>query len=683
MTDMADHLASLIGPVARELLGEPNKAMSSKTELRFGARGSLSVDLEKGTWFDHEANEGGGTLDLVTRGTGRKEAERFEWLKDHGHELPDDGRPRTNGHGRHDAPKLGRIVATYDYVDEAGNFLFQVTRHDPKDFRQRTRDQATGEWTWKVKGVRQVPYRLPELVEAIANEHVVFVVEGEKDSDNLWKLGAPSTTNAGGVGKWRDGLTEYFQGADVVIIQDNDPQKKHQKTGELLFHDDGRPMLPGQDHAQDVARSLYPVANSVRVLDLTRKWPACPPKGDVSDWIAKTGGTLETLFDLIEPLPNWSPDTPTEAPVPTLLVMIDITLWDGVEPPARRWIVQNRIPAKNVTLFSGEGGVGKTLLTMQLAVATVLGRDWIGAMPEPGPVMFISAEDDEDEMHYRMAKIVQHYGTSFRALGDLHLMSLAGKDAVMAAVDNKGIVRPTPLFQQLCATAREIRPRWIGLDTAADIFVCDERNRTEARMCIGLLRGLCLEIDTAVILLSHPSLSGIASGTGMSGSTGWSNSVRSRLYLKTPKKQDGEQNDEDDDGARILETMKSNYAALGEPIRLSWSDGLLLNEAPPTEMQKVSIEANAQAIFLALLQRFNKQDMTASATPNARNFAPRIFAELPEAVALHKRASTRKKLLREAMEYLLSKERIYQGSGPMAVVKSKRSPCLYAGGTLL
>jgi hypothetical protein len=84
-----------------------------------------------------------------------------------------------------------------------------------------------------------------------------------------------------------------------------------------------------------------------------------------------------------------------------------------------------------------------------------------------------------------------------------------------------------------------------------------------------------------------------------------------------------------------------------------------------------------------LLQRFNKQDMTVSASQNARNFAPTVFAELPEAAALDSHPKARKKLLREAMDYLTSKERIYQGAGPMAVVKSKRHPCLYAGGVLL
>ena len=185
----------------------------------------------------------------------------------------------------------------------------------------------------------------------------------------------------------------------------------------------------------------------------------------------------------------------------------------------------------------------------QLSVATVLGRDWIGMMPQPGPVMFITAEDDEDELHFRYARIVKHYGVEFSALQDLHVMSLAGKDALMAVADGKGIVRPTELFTRMVNTARQIRPVWIGLDTAADVFIVDERDRSQVRQCISLLRGVALELNTAMILLSHPSLVGISSGSGLSGSTAWNNSVRSRLYLKTERKSDRTpDDDESEDG---------------------------------------------------------------------------------------------------------------------------------------
>jgi AAA domain len=402
-----DHLASLIGPVARELLGEPNKALSSQKELRFGARGSLSVDLEKGTWYDHETQEGGGLLDLITRETGRKGRARFDWLAEHGYQLPDDH--RTNGAGHSDA-KLGPIIATYDYVDEAGTFLFQVTRHfPPKDFRQRTRD-AAGEWVWSVRGVRQVPYRLPELVEALSNNNLVFVVEGEKDADNLWRLGAPATTNAGGVGKWREELSKFFSGADVVVIADNDPQARHKKTGELLFHEDGRPKLPGQDHAHDVARQLSGVASRVRLLDLGKVWPACPPKGDISNWI-EAGHSVEQLFALVEQLPDWSPEAPKPArflPIPIDQVEV------GADPP---YLIADMIPAgPSLIIVVGKDKSRKTYLAMDVLFHVAMRRPYCGrAIQQAGSVVYITSEGRRG-VDRRLVALRRHYGVEGKSV---------------------------------------------------------------------------------------------------------------------------------------------------------------------------------------------------------------------------------------------------------------------------
>jgi hypothetical protein len=66
----------------------------------------------------------------------------------------------------------------------------------------------------------------------------------------------------------------------------------------------------------------------------------------------------------------------TDAP----LTFCDIEEWSRREPPSREWAVQDRFPLRNVALISGEGAVGKSIVTMQLGIAHVLGR---GPLTQP------------------------------------------------------------------------------------------------------------------------------------------------------------------------------------------------------------------------------------------------------------------------------------------------------------
>lgn len=397
---MTEQFTSMIEPIARELLGEPNRALSSKGELRYGARGSFAVDLGKGTWFDHETSVGGGTLDLVTRETGLSGPERMRWLIEHGFIVGEPHRPTNGQHG----PNLGPIVATYDYVDEAGALLFQVTRHDPKDFRQRKPDKNGRDgWSWSVKGVRNVPYRLPDLLERI--EQTVFIVEGEKDCDRLWALGLPATTNAGGAGKWRAELSQYFRNADVVIIPDRDPQKKHPKTGELMFHQGGRPMLPGQDHAHAVALSLKGVAAQVRVLELWNHWPEMPVKGDVSDWLA-SGHSANELYGLVERLPVWEP------PLGGSHIILTLEEWIARILAEADRLFGDLLTTTTRAIINAPTGLGKTMLGLGLAMRMAAGTGflhWKGV--RPATVLFVDGEMTARGLKRRLVAEVLRFGS--------------------------------------------------------------------------------------------------------------------------------------------------------------------------------------------------------------------------------------------------------------------------------
>jgi hypothetical protein len=289
MTDRPD-LRLHIEEIARRLLGRPNEQLSTRNQLRFGTNGSIAVEIagpKHGEWFDHEHQIGGGPWELLTIKGGMTNGSAIEWL-----------------HSQI-AIKIGpagktspRIVATYDYRDERGELLFQVVRFDPKDFRQRRLD-GNGGWIWKVKGVRPVPYRLRELI-ATPIDTSIFVVEGERDADNLAMLGLAATCNAGGAAKrrddgkpgrpkWRPELNPYFPGRNVIVVPDNDNA--------------------GRDHALAIAASLAPVAARIRILEL----PGLPPKGDVSDWL-DAENTRAELERLGAAAPDFRPEPTSNVP---------------------------------------------------------------------------------------------------------------------------------------------------------------------------------------------------------------------------------------------------------------------------------------------------------------------------------------------------------------------------------
>jgi RecA-family ATPase len=135
-----------------------------------------------------------------------------------------------------------------------------------------------------------------------------------------------------------------------------------------------------------------------------------------------------------------------------------------------------------------------------------------------------------------------------------------------------------------------------------------------------------------VLVTSHPSLTGINTGTGLSGSTAWNASVRSRLYFKRATT---EKDEEPDPDLRVLEVMKSNYGPIGETITLKWNKGLFLPIGGASALEKAAAEQTAEQMFLTLLTRFTRQGRNVSDKPTSHGYAPTNFAADPEAKAKH------------------------------------------------
>jgi RecA-family ATPase len=334
--------------------------------------------------------------------------------------------------------------------------------------------------------------------------------------------------------------------------------------------------------------------------------------------------TIHRAFD--RELPTMDFSHLFKKPEGELPVVMAATL-HGKPVTPRAWHVAEMIPANTVTLFGGDGGTGKSLAALQLAVATVLGRAWFGVpIQRPGGALYVSAEDDLDEIHRRLADIAVSEYVKLADFGGLAISSLAGLDALLAVPGQAGrVLMPTGGYAALRAYIEATRPKVVILDTLADLFGGDEINRAQVRQFVGMLRSIAIDYETTVILLAHPSVAGMKDNTGLSGSTAWNNSVRSRLYMKR-------ENDQSD--VRVIEVKKANYGVVGQQIRVKWERGAfcLLGHVGSANEHRQAANQTADELFLELLADFTAKGRALSPQyQSPTRYAPRLMSKHPKA----------------------------------------------------
>lgn len=206
-----------------------------------------------------------------------------------------------------DSKSNGNIEKIYKFFDENGDLAYEKIRFKGKKFSHRRYENGVEVWglsegiytetfpgsnSYSMKdrpGAKElwfperehILYNLPNLIEGVKNGQTVYIVEGEKDADNVIKRGLVATTTSigatkGDLGKkWLKSFNKYFKGANVVLVPDND-----------------KPGMAFMDH---VAKQLKSVANSIKIIEL----PGLELKGDISDWL-EAGNDIYDLNNIVE-----------------------------------------------------------------------------------------------------------------------------------------------------------------------------------------------------------------------------------------------------------------------------------------------------------------------------------------------------------------------------------------------
>lgn len=352
-----------------------------------------------------------------------------------------------------------------------------------------------------------------------------------------------------------------------------------------------------------------------------------------------------------EMLDNMVAETHGTPKPPKPLPSLDLDALASRKARQRAFAIEHYVPERELTLFTGSGGVGKSLFGQQMATASAAGLGWnLGLRVAHCPALYLTCEDCPEELHYRQEAICKTLDVPMASLaGKLHLVSLRGElENELATFQRDGTMKIGPGYERLRTKVAATSAGLVWLDNVAHLFVGDENNRAQVTQFVNLLNRLASETSAAIALLGHPP----KSGATFSGSTAWINAVRSQFCIDWVT--EGPKKTVTDHDARVIRSEKANYARKGKQQRFRWHDGAFVRdeELPRAEVANLLAET-ADETFLACLRARNGQGDGRQVGPSpGPNYAPSQFEAMPEANGM-KRAD-----LNKAMERLFAAKKI-------------------------
>ncbi|MEG4286517.1 DUF5906 domain-containing protein [Microcoleus sp. A006_D1] len=182
----------------------------------------------------------------------------------------------------------------WEYPARDGSRLVRVKRVDDGNSNRKITQQHWEGSRW-VPGLGNIDranipvYRHQDVQKAIAQNQLVFIVEGEPCADLLWSLGLAATCNIGGSGKWRPTDSQDLSGAATIISPDRDE--------------------PGIKHAEQIAQD-FPDAQWLYPYPDSPAWDNLPKSQglDIADWVKDKNLSAKDLINSITPRPRTRED---------------------------------------------------------------------------------------------------------------------------------------------------------------------------------------------------------------------------------------------------------------------------------------------------------------------------------------------------------------------------------------
>ncbi len=341
-------------PIAIQLLGEPTSKKGD--EWRWGRKGSLVLNLESASWYDHEADQGGGIIDLI-KYKGGDVAKILESYNVDQIKIPT----------QPIKPKPMRLFNRDQMVDLYNDSEIHVQYSEdfmvmrfPTDhaIKQKYAPFSRHGAEWSMKRPEGV---LPIYVsDRDKNSHVI-IVEGEKamkGGESIYK--GDVCCHHGGVSNWQNCDWSKLKDRKAYIFPDNDEA--------------------GKKFAHELKEHLADICDSVDVIKIPR---AFKDKDDL--WDAKANDYWKSSEEFLE----YCERNIVRQRVSFELIPLSEMAKNFKEPD---WLIENVCERESVIAFFGQAKAGKSFVTVDMAASIATGNSWHGHLTKKSPIVYLAGE---------------------------------------------------------------------------------------------------------------------------------------------------------------------------------------------------------------------------------------------------------------------------------------------------
>jgi hypothetical protein len=341
-------------------------------------------------------------------------------------------------------------------------------------------------------------------------------------------------------------------------------------------------------------------------------------------------------------------------------------------PKKAPWFfVEGVVQGRKVNLLMGEDGSGKSFLMLLLGIIAATGNgDWLGFEVKHGPVMFLTAEEEVEEVWERIEAIERMLGRGPLNLKDFYLVAIDDEsdesdDGLILGgpTGEKGKIQMTDLWRTLLRGVERIRPVCTMLDPLVEIFDGDEMIRLQSRQFMAPIRKAARKYDTAFYVSGHPSKTSAKDKSGTSGTTGWSATTRGRQFYEIVY-----DDDNNDTGERKFHVKKVTRGKAVPVIDIKLNeDGVpVLKDTPKVDAGDVKgglsaglakMEQDRQRFMDAIEKKYAIGVFLSASPKSPKGYAPKALVD-DEGGARGRDRLARIKAKKQIMDDLLDEGRI-------------------------